>query len=93
MKSIVAAAALVLSGAQTIPATTDTFDTRACQPPFNQLPFCDTTLSLDARVSDLANRLQGAEITPQLTARHRGGGSPGPGANVSRLGLPDWDFG
>lgn len=93
MRSFTAAAVAAVAAAQTVPANTNTVDTRACQAPFSALPFCNTTLSLEERVADLVGRLQGPEIVPQLTARHNGGGSPGPGANVSRLGLPEWDFG
>lgn len=77
----------------TVPATTVTYDTRACQPPYDALPFCDTSLSVDARVADLVARLQPEEIVPLLTARHGGGGSPGPDDNVTRLGLPEYDWG
>jgi len=90
---VVLLALCALATGQTVNQTTVTYDTRACQPPYNTFPFCDTTLSLDARVADLVTRLQGAEIVPQLTARHGGGGSPGPNDNVSRLGLPEFDWG
>ena len=83
-------AALLACAAKTVPISTATVDTRACQPPHNTFPFCDTTQSTAARVADLVSRLAGAEIPPQLTARHRGGGSPGPESNVTRLGLPTY---
>jgi hypothetical protein len=51
--------ALVLGTvAQTVPATTTTYDTRACQPPYDTFPFCNTSLSIDERVADLVGRLQ-----------------------------------
>ena len=82
------AGALVLCAARTVPISSETLNTRACLPPHDTFPFCDATLPTAARVADLVGRLEGAEIPPQLTARHRGGGSPGPESNVSRIGLP-----
>ena len=81
------------AAAKTVPRTNETVNTRACQPPHDTYPFCDTTLPIATRVADLVGRLQGAEIPPQLTARHDGGGSPGPASNVSRLGIPTYDWG
>lgn len=82
-----------IASAQTVPATTKTYDTRACQAPYDQFPFCDVGLPIAARVADLIKRLLPAEIVPQLTARHNGGGSPGPDDNVTALGLPEFDWG
>ena len=79
--------------AQTVPASTTTLDTRACQPPYDAFPFCNAALSLDARVRDLVSRIDAANVAPQLTARHGGGDSPGPPSNISALGLPEWDWG
>ena len=79
--------------AQTVPASTKTLDSRACQAPLDAFPFCDATLSLDARVRDLVSRIDAANVAPQLTARHGGGDSPGPPSNISALGLPEWDWG
>jgi hypothetical protein len=89
------AVALLASGAfaQTVPATTVTYDTRACQPPYDWFPFCNVSLPLKDRVADLVGRLQGPEIVPQLQARHGGGTSPLPNDNVTRLGLPEFDWG
>jgi hypothetical protein len=84
---------LVLCAGKTVPVSTATTDTRASQPPHESYAFCDTGLPTAARVADLVGRLQGAEIPPQLTARHNGGGSPGPASNVSRLGIPSYDWG
>lgn len=81
---------------KTVPATNNTYNTRVCQPPYDTFPFCDTTLTLDARVQDLVNRVVavgGTGIVSQLTARHQGGGSPGPRSNISSLGLPSYDWG
>ncbi len=66
---------------------------RACVPPYDTFPFCSTDLSLEARVDDLIGRLRDEEIPPLLTAREGGGGSPGPPGNISRLGLPEYDWG
>lgn len=90
---LAAAAAAAFVAAQTLPVTNQTVATRACQPPHNTYPFCNTSLTAEARAVDVAARLNGTEIAPQLTARHSGGGSPGPNANVSRLGLPNYDWG
>jgi hypothetical protein len=82
-----------LAAAGTVPETNVTASTRACQPPHDAYPFCDTSLSLDARVKDLVSRIADADVPPQLTARHGGGGSPGPMSNISAIGLPEWDWG
>lgn len=46
-------------------------------------------------MKDIVQRIiaQPEWITPQLTARHGGGGSPGPNDNVTALGLPELDWG
>jgi hypothetical protein len=93
LRSSILAGALALAAAKTVPETTVTASTRACQPPYDTFPFCDTTLSLDARVKDLVSRIPDADVPPQLTARHGGGGSPGPASNISAIGLPEWDWG
>ena len=66
--------------------------TRACQPPFSALPYCNTALPLATRVSEFISRLwtNSSWIPPQLTARHGGGGSPGPTDAVPELGLPEF---
>ena len=79
--------------AQTVVSTTTTFDSRACRPGFDQYPFCNTTLPLGTRVNDLISRLELTDIPPLLTARHGGGGSPGPDDNITRLGIPEYDYG
>jgi hypothetical protein len=81
--------------AQTIPVNDLALSTRACQGKFASLPYCDTTLSMEARVEDFIERLWANEswIPPQLTARHGGGGSPGPTDAVPELGLPEFDWG
>ena len=91
--SLLACALAALAAAKTVPETAVTASTRACQPPHDTYPFCDTTLSLDARVKDLVSRIADADVPPQLTARHGGGGSPGPASNISAIGLPEWDWG
>jgi hypothetical protein len=48
--------------AQTVPATTVTYDSRACQPTYDTFPFCNTSLPLALRVADLVGRLQEAEV-------------------------------
>ena len=86
---------LALASAQTTPINNLTVGTRACTGAFASLPFCDASLSREARLNDLIDRLWSnpAWIPPQLTARHNGGSSPGPLDNVSALGLPEFDFG
>jgi hypothetical protein len=69
--------------------TTTTFDSRACRPGYDSFPFCNTSLPLGTRINDLISRLELSDIPPLLTARHGGGGSPGPSDNVSRLGVPE----
>lgn len=76
--------------AQTVPANTNTFDTRACQPPFNTYPFCNTALSLDERVNDLIERvwMTNQSVIPQLlTARNYGKNA------IPSLGVPEYDYG
>ena len=88
------AAAALCASAKTTPITDATTTGRACQPPHNTYPFCDAALSIEVRVADLIGRLQPEEIPPQLTARHNGGGSPvHHPSNISRLGIPDYDWG
>jgi hypothetical protein len=88
-----ALATLALAAAQTVPATTTTFDTRACQPPFSAAEgfrFCDATLSLDERVNDLIARVWNTsyDVIPQLlTARNMGKSA------LPLLGVPEYDYG
>ena len=59
--------------------------TRACSlPGHTSYPFCDTTISIDARVSDLVSRLGANEKAPLLTARES------PLGAVPRLGVPEY---
>jgi hypothetical protein len=51
------------------------------------------TLKIDDRVDDLISRLSDTDIPHWLTAREGGGGSPGPGPNVSAIGVPEYDWG
>ena len=93
-----AAAALLLSLApsalaRTVHASNETLLSRACQPPHDTLGFCDTSAPIATRVAALIALLRDDEIPPQLTARHGGGGNPGPKSNVSRIGLPNYDWG
>ena len=80
-------------GAGPRPTPNVTVATRACQPPHDTYAFCDASKSLDERLDDLIGRLQDDEIPPLLTAREGGGGSPGPPGNISRLGIPEYDWG
>ena len=76
--------------AQTVPANSVTLDTRACQPPHDTFPFCDTRLSLDERVNDLIARVWATseDVIPEiLTARNMGK------SNLSALGVPEYDYG
>jgi len=93
--SIILAVALLQLGAlaKTVPRSNLTTSTRACQPPYDSFPFCNTSLSFNTRVRDLISRLEDSDIPAQLTARHSGGGNPGPESNVSRLGIPTYDWG
>ncbi len=93
LRSLIVLGAVSLGSGQTVPVTTKTYDTRACQAPYNTFRFCNTSLSIEERVADLVSQLQDSEIVPQITARHGGGGSPGPDDNVTRLGLPEFDWG
>ena len=81
------------SAAKTVPVTNTTLVTRACRPGFTNFTFCNASAPVDVRIADLVGRLSDAEIPPQLTARHNGGGSHGPESNVTRLGLPTYDWG
>jgi len=83
------------SASKTIPVNNLTVTTRACQGKFLSLPYCDTSLPLDQRVEDFIQRLweNASWIPPQLTARHGGGGNPGPTDAIPELGLPEYDWG
>ena len=67
--------------AQTVNENTVTYDTRACRPGFDSFPFCNVNLPQNERINDLIGRLELSDIPPLLTARHGGGGSPGPDDN------------
>jgi len=83
----------VITDAKTVSETSVTSDTRACLPPHDQYGFCEVTKSTEDRVEDLISRLNDDEIPALLTARQGSGGSPGPPGNISRLGLPEYDWG
>eukprot|EP00754_Rhynchopus_humris_P032175 Rhum_TRINITY_DN15382_c0_g1::Rhum_TRINITY_DN15382_c0_g1_i2::g.154467::m.154467/K15920/XYL4; beta-D-xylosidase 4 len=93
MRSFLAVCAASCVAAQTVPATNKAYLERACRPGYDHFKFCDTKLSKAERVSALIAELNDDEIPPLLTAREGGGGSPGPPGNVSRLGLPAYDWG
>jgi beta-D-xylosidase 4 len=82
---------LVSSAAQSIPQNNATLMTRACRPGFDSYPFCNTSLSISQRVADLIARLELSDIPPLLTARH--GENDGPLNNISRIGVPEYDWG
>lgn len=86
----VAATVLASALAKTVPANNVTLTTRACQPPYNTYPFCDNTLSLDTRLKDLISRVNQNEIPSLITARHY---TPTTNNNISRLGIPEFDWG
>jgi beta-D-xylosidase 4 len=90
MRASVLVAVLGAAAAQTTPVNSITLDSRACQPPFDTLPFCNTGLSIDERVDDLIERLwaqANASIPEHLTARNMGKNA------VPVLGLPEYDWG
>eukprot|EP00051_Salpingoeca_urceolata_P028265 m.485929 g.485929 ORF g.485929 m.485929 type:complete len:823 (-) comp24071_c0_seq1:75-2543(-) len=91
--SAVVLLALALADAKTVPATNKTVETRACQPPHDTYPFCNHKLSITDRVNNLISLLEVDEKPLFLTAREGGGGSPGPGPAVPRLGVPEYDWG
>jgi beta-D-xylosidase 4 len=90
MPFLIQALLFALGDSQTIPANTVTYDTRACQPPHDAYPFCNSALSLDERVNDLIERIwlvANESIPLLLTARSMGKN------NISALGVPEYDFG
>ena len=93
MRSFLAVCAASCVAAQTVPATTNTYAERSCRPGYDHFKFCDTKLSKAERVSALIAELKDDEIPPLLTARAGGAGTHGPRGNVSRIGLPAWDWG
>ena len=60
---------------------------KACLPPHDTYPFCNSSLSVEARVDDLIGRLSLDEKPYLLVARES------PKGNVSRLGVPEYDWG
>lgn len=60
---------------------------RACMPPHDKYPFCNPKLALDTRVDDLIGRLTLDEKPFLLIARES------PKGNISRLGIPEYDWG
>ena len=93
LRSLLLLLLLPVAHGRTVPASNFTLTSRACQPPFDALAFCNISLPTPVRVTALISLLKDEEIAPQLTARHRGGGSPGPESNVSPLGFPTYDWG
>jgi len=92
---VVLSVAVAVSGL-TVPETTEALDTRACRPGYDHFTFCDVTLSKAERVASLIAELRDDEYPALLTARAQtggGGGSPGPSGNISRLGVPSYDWG
>ena len=70
---------------------TFTADTRACQPPHDKYPFCDTSLPLSDRVGDLISRIPDDAKPHLLTAR---GWPQGNVRNLSQeVGVPAFDWG
>jgi hypothetical protein len=65
-----------------------TVTARACQPPFDTLPFCDTSLSIAARVADLLPRIPVERWGPLLTARHGQSGQTMDNGSIPELGIP-----
>jgi beta-D-xylosidase 4 len=60
---------------------------RACVPPHDIYPFCNTSLSTRTRADDLISRLTLDEKPTLLMARQS------PKGNISRLGIPEYDWG
>lgn len=87
-RTLAVAALVSVAAAQTVPINSVTVDTRACLPPFDSLPFCDTGLSIDERVDDLVTRLwaggNDAVIPFLLTARNYNKSA------LPALGLPEY---
>ena len=80
--------------AQPGPSPGHTKATRACLPGVtDHYPFCNTSLSITERVNNLISLLKPEEMPTLLTAREGGGGSPGPPGNITRIGLPEYDWG
>lgn len=79
-----------VSRAQTVPQTTTTLDTAACQAPFDTFPFCNISLSLDERVDDLISRLWSTNqsIIPLMLLARNFGSSAAP-----LIGVPEYDWG
>ena len=68
-------------------ARVDALPPRACLAPHDGYPFCNTSLSVAARVDDLIGRLALEEKPFLLVAREA------PLGNISRIGLPAYDWG
>jgi hypothetical protein len=76
--------------ARATPINSNTLATRACQPPYDTFPFCDTGLSIDERVDDLIQRMWAvnrSNIPFHLTARNYGKDA------LPALGIPEFDWG
>lgn len=90
--AIFIAVLIPLALSQTTKATTKTFDTRACQPPFDTLPYCNASLPTVERVADLISRIwaspEAVKAIPYLlTARNNMSSA------IPSLGLPEYDWG
>ena len=60
---------------------------RACVPPHDTYPFCDPKLNVSDRVANLVGLLTNEEKATLIVARES------PKGNVSRLGIPEYDWG
>jgi hypothetical protein len=70
------------------PSQSNTTLTRACHlPGHTTYDFCNTSLSINARVANLISLLKPEEKAPLLTARES------PLGAIPRLGLPEYDWG
>ena len=90
-RSIVGACVVACALGQTMPVTTETYDTRACQPGMDHFQFCNTSLTKDQRLDSLLSLIKDEEITPFLTSRKKFIGEVG--NNITRLGVPHYDWG
>ncbi|CUF69598.1 glycoside hydrolase family 3, putative [Bodo saltans] len=88
--SLLAACALLLIFTHTVDGTVVPAGVACGDPTFQQLPFCNVSLAIPDRVTDLINRIREVDKPALLTAR---GWPQGNVTSLAYLGVPGYDWG
>eukprot|EP01061_Rhynchopus_euleeides_P036335 TRINITY_DN6126_c0_g2_i1.p1 TRINITY_DN6126_c0_g2~~TRINITY_DN6126_c0_g2_i1.p1 ORF type:complete len:794 (+),score=319.19 TRINITY_DN6126_c0_g2_i1:38-2383(+) len=91
MRALCVASAVACAVGQSMPQTTEAYDTRACRPGYDHFQFCNTSLTREQRLDALQNLVTDEEMIPFMTARSSQ--IDGVKNNITRLGVPHYDWG